>query len=129
MKHPHSRFLPLIATALMIVLEFAAFGCKDYRSFWVNVTVINRSGTPLREIEVDYPSASFGINQLAAGGIFHYRLKVNGVGKIHAQYPGPLDKIIRVDGPVLQDKDQGQIQIALEPGGKIDFTEDITLQH
>lgn len=127
MKHSDFVRYPMIALALLAMI-FAA-GCKDYRSFWVNVTVVNHTGASIRDIEVDYPTASFGINQLAAGAVYHYRLKVSGKGKIHAQYPGALDKIIRVDGPVLQDNDQGQIQIDLEPGNKIEFTQTLSIGH
>lgn len=127
MKHSDFVRYPLTAVALLAMI-FAA-GCKEYRSFWVNVTVVNRTGAPIREIEVDYPSASFGINQLEAGAVYHYRLKVSGKGKLHAQYPGALDKIIRVDGPLLQNNDQGKIQIDLEPGNKIDFTQTLSIGH
>ena len=127
MKYSSSFRYPLIAVALLAIL--VATGCKDYRSFWVNVTVVNHTASPIREIEVDYPTASFGINQLAAGAAYHYRLKVSGKGKIRAQYPGALDKPIRVDGPELQDNVQGQIQIALEPGDKIEFTQTLSIGH
>ncbi len=127
MKHSDALRYPLIAVALLAVI--VATGCKEYRSFWVNVTVVNHTAAPISEIEVDYPTASFGINQLAAGAAYHYRLKVSGKGKIHAQYPGALDKPIRIDGPVLQDNDQGQIQIALEPGNKIEFTQTLSIGH
>lgn len=127
MKHSNFVRYPLLTLALLVI--FVATGCKDYRSFWINVTVVNHTAATIREIEVDYPTASFGINQLAAGAVFHYRLKVNGKGKIRAQYPGPLDKMIRVDGPALQDNDQGQIQIVLEPGNKIEFAQTLSIGH
>ncbi len=127
MKYSDALRYTLIAVAWLAII--VAIGCKDYRSFWVNVTVVNHTAAPIREIEVDYPSASFGINQLAAGATYHYRLKVSGQGKIHAQYPGALDKPIRVDGPMLQENDQGQILIALESGNQIRFTQTLSMGH
>ena len=114
-----------LAPALLLI--FAAIGCREYRSFWVNVTVVNQTSAPIREIEVNYPNASFGINALAPGAVYHYRLKVSGSGKIRAQYAGAMDKTIRVDGPMLKDNLQGQIQIALLPNNSIVFSEDLSL--
>ena len=108
---------------------FAAVGCKDYRSFWINVTVVNQTGAPVHDIEVDYPSAGFGINQLAPGAVYHYRLKVNGHGPVSAQYLGAMDKTIRIAGPTVQDNEQGQLTISLLPQGKISFAPQFSMGH
>lgn len=113
--------------AAFFCAALAAVGCRHYRSFWINVQVVNQTGIPVHDIEIDYPSASFGINQLAPGAIYHYRLKVNGHGPVSAQYLGAADKTIRASGPVLQDNEQGQLTISLLPQNKIQFAPQLAM--
>ncbi len=122
----------LARTALAAVAFLAALvaiGCKEYRSFWINVTVVNQTGAPVRDIEVDYPIASFGINLLAPGAVYHYRLKVNGHGPISAQYLGAMDKTIHAAGPDVRDNEQGQLTISLLPQEKIQFAPQFSMGH
>lgn len=107
----------------------AAIGCRDYRSFWINVSVVNQTGAPVREIEVDYPSASFGINLLAPGAVYHYRLKVNGHGPVSAQYRGAMDRTIHRSGPSVLDNEQGELAITLLPQEKIQFEQQLSMGH
>ena len=60
-----------------LVLLAAACGCH---SRYVEATVVNTTGTAVSLVEVDYPSASFGRETLAAGAEYHYRFKVLGSG-------------------------------------------------
>uniref|UniRef100_E6QIS8 Lipoprotein n=1 Tax=mine drainage metagenome TaxID=410659 RepID=E6QIS8_9ZZZZ len=122
------RNLPVLALMLCAFALLCA-GCKNYQSYWVNVTVSNQTGALLRDVEIDYPSASFGINTLAANAIYHYRLKINGSGKIHAQYAAPMGRTIRVDGPILQENQQGNISIQLLPDHKILFSDQLSMGH
>ena len=57
--------------AVMVVLA----GCH---SFHIDVAVENRTGAPVRLLEVDYPNASFGADSVAAGATYHYRIQVQG---------------------------------------------------
>jgi UDP-3-O-[3-hydroxymyristoyl] glucosamine N-acyltransferase len=58
----HGWILAAIALpALMLVA-----GCHSYH---VETTVENRTGAPIQLLEVDYPSASFGADSLAAGSL------------------------------------------------------------
>ncbi len=111
----------------VIALLFS--GCKNYQSYWVNVSVLNLSGETAHELEIDYPSASFGINSLAPGATYNYRLKISGSGKIHAQFAAPLGETVRVDGPVLQENQQGNISIQLLPRNQVLFNAQLTLEH
>ncbi len=126
MTRSHFRCFALVA--IFVGLLFAA-GCRNYESFWINVTVVNQTGAAIKDIEVDYPSASFGINLLPAGAVYHYRLKVNGHGKLSAQYLAPMDKPVKVSGPSVQDNQQGQVTITLLPQGKITFADQLTMGH
>ena len=58
-----NRFWPGVTFALAAVVLLAAAGCHSYH---VDVTVENHTGAPIQLLEVDYPSASFGADQLAA---------------------------------------------------------------
>jgi hypothetical protein len=57
------------------VLLMAAWGCH---SAFVETTIKNNGPTPIHVIEVDYPSASFGTQTLAARSAYNYRFKIQG---------------------------------------------------
>ncbi|MGB8260400.1 MAG: hypothetical protein WCE75_08615 [Terracidiphilus sp.] len=91
------------------------------RSYHIETTVENRTGAELRLVEVDYPSASFGANTLAAGEVFHYRITLRGSGPVKVQYTAPDGRQPAIDGPVLSEGQEGTLQIVLLPGGKAEF--------
>jgi hypothetical protein len=107
---PHALFL---ACALALVA-----GCH---SAHVDITVENRTGAPLRELEVDYPSASFGSDQLAAGATMHYRIQVQGQGPVKVQYAAANGKQPQTQGPALAQGQQGTLEVVLLPEGKAEF--------
>jgi hypothetical protein len=83
--------------------------------------VENRTGGTIQLLEVDYPSASFGDNSLAAGDIFHYRIQLRGSGPLKVQYTTSDGKQTSVDGPTVTEGQEGQLEIVLLPGGKAEF--------
>lgn len=89
-----------------------AAGC---RSAYVEATVRNETGGPVRLVEVDYPSASFGKESLPAGAQFQYRFKVLGSGATKVTWTDADRKEHTVAGPALKEGDQGQLTIQLEP--------------
>ncbi len=93
-------------------------GCK---SDWIQATVINQTGAPIRELEVAYPSASFGLNSLAAGAAMPYRLKIRGTGIVKVEYRNQEGKIIHGEGIELGEHQQGQLTIRLLPEGRFEF--------
>jgi hypothetical protein len=96
-------------------LAFAcAAGCK---SPYVNATVRNQSGGPVTLVEVDYPSASFGKESLAAGAAFPYRFKVLGSGAMKASWTDAARKSHAASGPALHEGQQGQLTITLTANG------------
>jgi hypothetical protein len=105
----------------MIVLPIAGFGagCHSYR---IDATVENRTGAAIDLVEVDYPSASFGTDTLAADGNYHYRFQVRGSGPIKVQYTDPSSHQLRqMTGPTLFERQEGHIEIVLLPDGKAEF--------
>ena len=103
---------------LGLIAAMALAGCH---SFHIDMAVENRTGGPIRLMEVDYPYASFGADSLAAGATFHYRIQVQGSGELNVQYTGPGDRQVQIKGPALQEKQEGTMEIVLLPNGKAEF--------
>lgn len=109
--------------ALAVTALAAATGCHSYH---IDATVENRTGSPIQLLEVDYPSASFGSNTLAAGADFHYRIQLRGSGQIKVQYTTPDEHPVQIDGPAVAERQEGALQIILLPGGKAEFQPHLT---
>jgi len=114
-----------ISTAgLALVLVWAA-GCHSYS---IETTVENRTGGAIRLLEVDYPSASFGANSLAAGAVFRYRIQVHGNGPLKVMYTGSDAQQVQIEGPALSERQAGRIEIVLLPQKKAEFHPQLTPQ-
>ena len=57
---------------LATLLGMANASC---RSRGVDVTIQNNTHVPLRNVEVDYPGAAFGIASISPGGSYWYHIK------------------------------------------------------
>lgn len=97
-------------------------GCH---SSHIQISVENRTGAPIRLLEVDYPSASFGSDRLDEGATYHYRIQVQGSGPLKVQYTAGTDDRrqgqTQIEGPVLAERQEGAVEIVLLPGGKAEF--------
>lgn len=114
--------LPLAAATVLLAL----CGCHSYH---IDTTVENRTGQPIRLLEVDYPSASFGADSLAAGADFHYQIQLSGQGPLKVQYTagdGSHSQVRQMTGPTLVEPEQGRLVIVLLPGGKAEFHPQLT---
>jgi hypothetical protein len=89
-------------------------GCK---SPYVSVTVKNETGAAVTLVEVDYPSASFGRESLAAGAVYPYRFKIQGSGATKVSWTDAARKQHTGTGPDLHEGQQGQLAITLTPTG------------
>ena len=117
-----------ILTAMLLTALAGAAGCHSYH---IETTVENRTGGAIQLLEVDYPSASFGANTLAAGEVFHYRIQLRGTGPLKVQYSTSdrgQTRLTQVDGPTVAERQEGRLQIVLLPGGKAEFHPDLTPQ-
>ncbi|MGA2633203.1 MAG: hypothetical protein ABSF16_03130 [Terracidiphilus sp.] len=114
----------ILAAILLSALPLTT-GCHSYQ---VETIVENRTGTTIQLLEVDYPSASFGANTLAAGASFHYRIQLRGSGPLKVQYTTGDGHPEQIDGPTLAEPQQGQLQIVLLPNGKAEFHPQLTPQ-
>jgi len=95
-------------------------------SYHIDTTIENRTGSPVQLLEFDYPSASFGIDSLANGATFHYSFQVRGSGPIKLSYTAADGKQVQITGPALAERQQGQLEIVLLPGGKVEFHPQLT---
>lgn len=114
------RWSVIRAGARAGLLTFA-MGLAGCHSFHIDMSVENRTGAPIRLMEVDYPYASFGANSLGAGATYHYRIQVQGSGDLKIQYTGPGERQVQIKGPALQEKQEGTMDIVLLPDGKAEF--------
>lgn len=110
-------FRPILLPLLGLPVLSAVCGCHSHQ---IDATVENRTGAPIELLEVDYPSASFGADKLAAGADFHYRFQVRGGGALKLQY-SENRQLRQVNGPQLFERQEGQIEIVLLPAGKAEF--------
>jgi hypothetical protein len=97
---------------------FSFFACllviTGCHSTHVMATVSNHTNQPILLLEVDYPSASFGTQNLAPGADFHYRFKVLGTGNMHLIYTDQAHHDHKADGPYLNENADGPVHITIE---------------
>ncbi len=77
-------------------------------------------------MEFDYPSASFGANQLAGGAKYHYRFKVQGPGPLSLQYEDGAGHTHNATGPAVGLGDQGSLLVTIGPAGAVSWNSSLT---
>ena len=100
--------------AALLACLLALTGCH---SAHVMATVSNHTSQPILLLEVDYPSASFGTQQLAPGADFHYRFKVLGTGNLHITYTDSSRHDHKAEGSYRNEKADGPVHITIAPDG------------
>jgi hypothetical protein len=100
--------------SLGIALALGATGCH---SAGITATLSNTTDQPVSLLEVDYPSASFGLQRLNPGADFHYRFKVLGAGPIKLIYTDAAQHPHQATGPALREGDQGSLRIVIATDG------------
>jgi hypothetical protein len=103
---------------LLLILAITLAGC---RSRFVEVTIQNQ-GPTMHVVEFDYPSASFGINQLATGAKYHYRFKIQGDGPLSLAYEDASGRTHTTQGPKVEQGDQGSLLVNIAPQGAVTWT-------
>src|ERR1035438_6907396 len=99
-----------LSTGLALAALMALAGCHSYH---IETTVENHTGGPIRLLEVDYPSASFGVNSLETGAEYRYRIQLRGSGPIKVQYTGEDGHQVQVSGPTTL-SDQADFGLRIE---------------
>lgn len=97
---------------LLAILAFALelLAC---RSRVIEVTLFNNSGLQVSTIIVDYPGATFGVNSLAPGQKFSYKIKPLETGPLKIQYTDALGRIHSYLGLSLHKNQDGSIDVEL----------------
>ena len=93
-----------------VILVFAICGC---RAHVVRVILVNKSTRPISTIVVDYPGATFGVNQLDPGKTFQYRIKPLETGVLKIQFTDADGHGHHSTGTALHRNDEGQITVRL----------------
>lgn len=106
---PHAH--RCLSVAVFLIAFVLVAGC---RSRFVEATIDNRSSHALQLVEVDYPSASFGIGAIPAHSQYHYRFKVLGSGSVKLSFTDAAGKPHTSSGPELDEGQEGSIQIAID---------------
>ncbi len=99
---------------LLLAFLWLAAGCQ---SAFVDASIKNGTSAPISLIEVDYPSASFGLQSLAPGAEKQYRFKILGTGPLKITYTDATGKEQTSKGPVLQEGSAGSLSILVATGG------------
>lgn len=96
-------------------LAAAAFltltGCHAH---YVSMDVHNGSNQPVSLVEVDYPSASFGMDTLAAGADYHYRFKIIGDGPTKLLWTDADRHNHTATGPSLHEGQEGTLTATIK---------------
>ena len=95
-------------------------------SYHVDTTVENRTGARVEELEVDYPSASFGTNRLEPGSTYQSRIQFRNSGPLKVTYTAADGRQVQVMGPSMAERQEGQLEIVLLPSGKAEFHPHVT---
>jgi hypothetical protein len=100
----------LLIGTLLITLE----GCH---SRFVDATVMNQGNGPVRNLQVDYPTASFGVSQIDPGQKFHYRFKIQGAGTAKLSFTDPDGHSHLNTGFDLREGQEGAMTITVFQNG------------
>jgi hypothetical protein len=98
---------------LIPVLRFTALTISGCKSPYVEADVSNATAEPITLVELDYPSASFGTETLAAGATYHYRFKILGSGPTKILWTDVTHHDHTVPGPSLREGQQGTLMVTI----------------
>jgi hypothetical protein len=98
-------------------------GCH---SAFVETTIDNQSASPVRLVEVDYPSASFGVSSIEPHSKFHYHFKIQGSGPLKIEFTDAHGKLHNSDGPMLNQGQEGALGILIQPSGEVSWQPSLT---
>ncbi len=109
------------AVAAVVLVCVAGLGLSACRSAFIETTIENDGTTPVHLIEVDYPSASFGMQTLDAHSTYHYHFKVQGSGPITITFVDNAGKPHTATGPTLSQGQQGTLKIVIDQASGVSW--------
>jgi hypothetical protein len=98
-----------------ILAALALGGLTGCHSHYVQANITNNSGTAISLLELDYPSASFGVDSLASDAVYHYRFKILGSGPTKLLWTDAQHHDHSVTGPSLQEGQEGTLTVTITP--------------
>ncbi len=98
----------MVAISSALALAATLTGCHSH---FIEATITNGTSAPIRTVQVDYPSASFGTQGLGPGQVFHYRFKLLGSGALKLTFSDANNKDHEQTGPTLTEGDEGKLEI------------------
>ena len=104
----YRTLLPAASLALAVLLG----GC---RSPWVTETISNDSSQNIREVEVSYPKASFGVDAIPPGQHYQYRYKLTADGATSIQFVDVDGKLHTFSGPSLRQHTELHLEAHITP--------------
>ncbi len=109
----YPNFMRLFTRRALAILALATLtGCHSH---YVSIDVHNLTTKPITLLEVDYPSASFGVDTLAAGATYHYRFKILGDGPTKILWTDAAQQQHTVAGPSLREGQEGTLTADITP--------------
>jgi hypothetical protein len=108
MGRVNKRVLAMAGAAALALLA-----CSGCASKYVQASVRNQTSGAVTLVEVDYPSASFGTETLAASAEYNYRFKILGSGPTKVLWTDASHKQHEVAGPKLEEGQQGTLVVTL----------------
>jgi hypothetical protein len=109
-----------------LCLALLSWGLAGCHSAFVETTIYNEGQAPVRLIEVDYPSASFGTESIAGHSQFHYHFKIQGSGALNIEFTDSANKLHDADGPVLNQGQEGHLAIVIQPTNDVEWKPQLT---
>jgi hypothetical protein len=106
------KFLPRLALLALTLSLVPLAGCH---SPYIEADIVNATNSTLTLVEVDYPSASFGVETLAAGATYHYRFKILGSGPTKVLWTDAARHDHTIPGPSLNEGQQGTLVVTIQP--------------
>jgi hypothetical protein len=115
-----------LSAAILLCIAFALSAC---RSAFIETTVENTGPAAVHLIEVDYPSASFGMQTLDAHSTYHYHFKVQGSGPITITFIDNAGKPHTATGPTLVQGQQGTLKITIDQASGVSWGAHLSAAH
>ncbi len=109
----------VLSVALLLVSLGFLPGCH---SSFVQTTIVNHSGAPLRLVQLDYPSASFGTGNLNNAAEYHYRFKIQGSGTVKLNFVDSAGKAHHAVGPELDEGQEGTLLVSIDESNNVLWT-------
>ena len=116
-------------TCISALAFFASLSLSACRSPFVQTSIVNHTGSKVQLIEVDYPSASFGTQQIDDNATYHYHFQIRDSGSVKITYTDAGNKVHTLTGPTLTQGQHGTLTITLDGNGEVTWAPQLTTSH